>query len=85
MVLSVAEKTIWPLNLCFVYPRWAIDGGKLLSFVPDVLLLGAVLAAWWQHRSWGRGLFMVLFCYVALLMPVLGFVNIYFMRYSLSG
>ena len=76
-------KLIWPLNLCFVYPRWTIDGGKLLSFVPDVLLLGAVLAAWWQRRSWGRGLFMVLFCYVALLLPVLGFVNIYFMRYSL--
>jgi len=76
-------KLIWPLNLCFVYPRWAIDGGKLLSFVPDLVLLGAVLVAWWQRRGWGRGLFMVLFCYVALLLPVLGFANIYFMRYSL--
>jgi hypothetical protein len=76
-------KLVWPLNLCFVYPRWGIDGGKLLSFVPDVVLLGAVLVAWWQRRGWGRGLFMVLFCYVALLLPVLGFANIYFMHYSL--
>ncbi len=76
-------KLIWPLNLCFVYPRWSIDGGRLLSFVPDVVLLGAVLVMWWYRQNWGRGPFMVLFCYVALLLPVLGFANIYFMRYSL--
>ncbi len=76
-------KFVWPLNLSFVYPRWTIDSGKLASFVPDVLLLGLALVAWFQRRRWGRGLFMVLFCYVALLLPVLGFTNIYFMRYSL--
>jgi tetratricopeptide (TPR) repeat protein len=76
-------KLFWPVNLSFVYPRWTIDGGALLSFVPDVLLLAVVTVAWWQRRSWGRGLFMVLVCYVALLLPVLGFANIYFMRYSL--
>src|SRR5262249_40505630 len=76
-------KLIWPLNLSFVYPRWTIDGGRLLSFVPDLLLLGVVSVAWVRRRTWSRGLFMVLFCYVALLLPVLGFTNIYFMRYWL--
>jgi len=76
-------KLIWPLNLSFVYPRWTIDGGKLRSFVPDVSLLCATVVAWWQRSRWGRGPFMVLCCYVALLLPVLGFANIYFMRYSL--
>jgi protein O-mannosyl-transferase len=76
-------KLIWPLNLSFIYPRWTIDGGKLWSFVPDVLLFGAVLLAWLQQRRFGRAPFMVLLCYVALLLPVLGFTNIYFMRYSL--
>ena len=76
-------KLFWPLNLSFVYPRWTINSGELRSFVPDALLLGTMFVAWWQRRSWGRGLFMLLFCYVALLLPVLGFANIYFMRYSL--
>jgi tetratricopeptide (TPR) repeat protein len=76
-------KLIWPLNLCFVYPRWTIDGGRLLSFAPDVSLLAAMAGAWWQRQRWGRGLFMVIVCYVALLLPVLGLINIYFMRYSL--
>jgi tetratricopeptide (TPR) repeat protein len=75
-------KLIWPINLSFVYPRWTIDDGKLLSFVPDVLLLGALVVTWRHRRTWGRGLFMLLSCYVALLLPVLGFTNIYFMRYS---
>ena len=39
--------------------------------------------AWrWRH-SWGRPVLMLIVCYVALLLPVLGFVNIYFMEYSL--
>jgi tetratricopeptide (TPR) repeat protein len=76
-------KLIWPLNLCFVYPRWAIDGGRWQSFVPDIVLLTLLLVTWRHRQSWGRGPFMVLSCYVALLLPVLGFANIYFMRYSL--
>src|SRR5579864_1932299 len=76
-------KLIWPLNLSFVYTRWTIDGGNPRSFVPDVALLCATVVAGWQRRRWSRGPFMVLCCYVALLLPVLGFANIYFMRYSL--
>jgi tetratricopeptide (TPR) repeat protein len=76
-------KLVWPLNLSFVYPRWTVDSGKLLSFAPDVFLIGALVVAWLRRRTWGRGLFMLLSCYVALLFPVLGFANIYFMRYSL--
>ena len=77
------SKLMWPLNLSFVYPRWTIDAGRVVSFLPDVLLLTAVAVAWWQRSTWGRGPLMVLLCYVALLLPVLGFANIYFMRYSL--
>lgn len=77
------SKLIWPFNLSFVYPRWTIDGGKLWSFLPDAMLLLVMLIAWLQRARWGRGPFMVLFSYAVLLLPVLGFTNIYFMRYSL--
>ena len=76
-------KLIWPLNLSFVYPRWSIDERNLLSYVPGVLLVVILVWAWWRRRTWGRPVVMLIVCYVALLLPVLGFANIYFMRFSL--
>jgi Flp pilus assembly protein TadD len=76
-------KLLWPVNLIFVYPRWNIDERNLLSYVPGVLLVILLALGWWQRRGWGRPVVMLVVCYVALLLPVLGFVNIYFMEYSL--
>ena len=66
-----------------------------LSALADRELERAVLSARravgdpaWRWRgggadAWGRPMVMLIVCYVALLLPALGFVNIYFMRYSL--
>jgi tetratricopeptide (TPR) repeat protein len=76
-------KLIWPLDLCLVYPRWTIDGRSALSYLPGMTLVILLAWAWWRRRTWGRPVAMLIVCYVALLLPVLGFVNIYAMRYSL--
>ncbi len=76
-------KVIWPTNLVFVYPQWSISERDPLSYLPGVLLVVILTLAWWRRRSWGRPVVMAVICYVALLLPVLGFVNIYFMEYSL--
>ncbi len=76
-------KLIWPVDLIFVYPRWSIDERNMLAYLPGLLLAILLGLAWWQRRGWGRPLVMLIVCYVALLLPVLGFVNIYFMEYSL--
>ena len=55
----------------------------MLSYLPGVLLVVARVAWWQRRRRWGRSVVMLLVCYVALLLPVLGFVNIYSMLYSL--
>jgi Flp pilus assembly protein TadD len=75
-------KVVWPVNLIPFYPRWTIDSGSLLAYLPCVMLLAALGLAWWQRRTWGRPVVMLIVCYVALLLPALGFVNIYYMRYS---
>jgi protein O-mannosyl-transferase len=76
-------KAIWPVNLSFVYPRWNIEEQSILSFLPGALLVVVFVCAWWQRRTWGRPVVMFMVCYVAMLLPALGLVNIYFMKYSL--
>ena len=76
-------KVIWPANLIFVYPRWSISDRNLWAYLPGVLLAVILAVAWWRRRSWGRPVVMLIVCYVALLLPVLGFADIVFMQYSL--
>jgi tetratricopeptide (TPR) repeat protein len=76
-------KLICPMKLTLIYPHWQVTTAKAWCYVPGVLLLALLIAAWGARRSWGRPALMVAICYLALLLPVLGFVNIYFMRYSL--
>jgi tetratricopeptide (TPR) repeat protein len=76
-------KAIVPYNLCFVYPRWEIDASSIVSFLPGVLLAGVLILFWRYRKSWGRPFLFGMAYYVVTLFPVLGFFNIYFMKYSL--
>ena len=75
-------KTVVPVGLTFVYPRWQIDATRASSYVPLAGVLLTLVVAWHWRRRWGR---LPLTCwsyYVVALLPVLGLVDIYFMRYS---
>ena len=76
-------KAVLPLNLTFIYPQWRIDATKVLSWLPAALMVGVLAAGWHFRRSWGRGLLSGLVYFILMLLPVLGFINISFMRYSL--
>ncbi|MBU0617154.1 MAG: tetratricopeptide repeat protein [Planctomycetes bacterium] len=76
-------KALLPIRLCFIYPRWEIDLANWLTYLPDLALLLLFVLCWRYRRAWGRPILFALAYYVVTLGPVLGFVNIYFMRYSL--
>lgn len=75
-------KAVLPLNLSFVYPRWTVDAGSALSYLPGVAYFVVMGICWRFRQSWGRPLLFALSYFVVTLFPVLGFFNIYFQKYS---
>lgn len=76
-------KALLPVNLIFVYPRWEINAHNPISYVPGMLLIVLGYVFWRQREGWGRPFVLAMGYYVVTLFPVLGFFNIYFMKYSL--
>jgi tetratricopeptide (TPR) repeat protein len=76
-------KALLPVNLIPIYPRWQIDPTDLLSYMPGLLLVAGFVVFWQYRRSWGKALLFGLGYAVLMFLPVLGFINIYFFRYSL--
>ncbi|MFO0980181.1 MAG: glycosyltransferase family 39 protein [Planctomycetota bacterium] len=73
-------KMLWPQPLSFAYPRFAIDVLRFAAFAPAVLAVLCVGTCLVVRRA--RGLAMLLLAYTILVFPVLGFFNIYMMRYT---
>lgn len=76
-------KIIWPADLAFIYPRWELDPSNARHWLPLAALVALFAALYLGRRVWGRAPVAAMACYVALLLPILGFVNVYFMRFSL--
>ncbi len=76
-------KTLVPVRLTMVYPRWEVDPAWFPAWGP-LAALGALVAVCWRWRgSWGRPVLTVLVVFVAMLLPVLGLVGWSFHEHSL--
>jgi tetratricopeptide (TPR) repeat protein len=76
-------KALLPLDLAFVYPPWHIEAGNPLWWLPLLAAL-AVTAVLWRYRTgWSRPLLFAWGFFCVALAPVLGFVDVGFMQYSL--
>src|SRR5260370_11581568 len=74
-------KLLWPSNLMFVYPRWEINATVWWQYIFPLAVLG-LLALLWSLRRWSRAPLAGVLVYIVLLLPSLGFANIYFFLYS---
>jgi protein O-mannosyl-transferase len=75
-------KLLWPVELAFSYPRWAISAGNPLDYI--WLLATALLGTgvYFARRRLGRGPEVALLFFAATLSPMLGFIMLYTFRYS---
>jgi protein O-mannosyl-transferase len=76
-------KAALPVNLIFVYPRWCVGPSHPASYLPAVLVVGLLLVCWLYRHAWGKACLAGVGFFGLMLLPALGLVNIYFMRYSL--
>jgi tetratricopeptide (TPR) repeat protein len=74
------SKALLPVNLAFFYPLWHIRIEDIRWWLPLAAAVGFTALLWW--KGWrAAGFAWGYFC-VALI-PVMGFADIYFMKYSL--
>jgi tetratricopeptide (TPR) repeat protein len=78
-----AAKLVWPAPLVFVYPRWTLDATSFLSWTPLSGLVAAGIVLWMKRRQvCGRAGMFGFGYFVAALLPVLGFFDVYYFHYS---
>ncbi|MBN1384658.1 MAG: tetratricopeptide repeat protein [Elusimicrobia bacterium] len=78
-------KIFFPYKLTFVYPRWTTEPDMIISYIPVTAVLITGILLWRKRQKWAKPLFMGFGYFGVTLLPVLGFFNVYFMRYSFAA
>ena len=73
-------KLLWPHPLIIVYPRWVIDTRAGWQYLYPLAAVSAVLAAWLARTRIGRGPLAAVLVFTGVMVPALGFFNIFFFR-----
>ena len=76
-------KAVMPIDLSFVYRQWKIEAVNPLLWLPLLAALAVTAVLWVYRGSWGRPLLFAWGFFGVALVPVLGFTDVGFMKYSL--
>jgi tetratricopeptide (TPR) repeat protein len=77
-----AGKLAWPAGLAFIYSRWDVGPGAALGWIALLSALALAAALWLARRRLGRGPLVAVLIFGGTLLPALGFVNVFPMRYA---
>jgi tetratricopeptide (TPR) repeat protein len=78
----IAGKLLWPSRLTFIYPRWDVRSFGFATYLLPVAI-GCVMALLaLLRRRVGRAPLAAVLIFGGTLLPALGFLNVYPMRYS---
>ena len=76
-------KLLWPHPLMAIYPRWEINAGQPLAFLPLLLVVIVGVALWFLRRSvQARAGLLTFGCFLVAMLPVSGVVEISYFRLS---
>ncbi len=75
-------KLAWPDPLVFIYPRWQVDASLWLNYMPVAAVAAALIALWVGRNTRARAVLFAAAYFLIALLPVLGFFDVYFFRYS---
>ncbi len=81
-ILFYLSKILWPVPLVPIYPQWDADPPAFWQFLPWPLLAAALVFFWIKRKTWGRHALLGVGFYGIMLLPVLGFVAMSYMRVS---
>jgi Flp pilus assembly protein TadD len=76
-------KLLWPHPLISIYPRWQIDAGQWVSYLPLLAVIVTLSIFWLKRELWSRACFFAFAYFMAALLPVLGLIDNPIFRYSL--
>ncbi len=82
IILFYPYKIIFPFDFIFFYPRWTVDANVWWQWsfsLAVILILGALFI---YRKKIGRGALALFIFYVISIFPVLGFLNVYGMKFS---
>ncbi len=77
-----AAKLLWPDPLTFFYPKWEINAASAVQWLYPLSAIGLVLLLGSLRHRIGRGPLVAVLYFGGTLLPALGFVNYYPMRFS---
>ena len=75
-------KLLWPHPLIFSYPRWSVDVHHSTGWIAPISAALLPAGLWLARGRIGRGPLVATLFFGGTLLPALGFINVYPMRYS---
>jgi hypothetical protein len=64
-------KLLWPHPLITIYPRWQIDAGQWVSYLPLLAVIVILSIFWFKRELWSRAWFFAFAYFMAALLPAL--------------
>ncbi len=75
-------KLVWPENLSFTYTRWQIDSGLWWQYLYPLAALAVMFTLWIARGRIGKAPIVAVLIFSVTLLPALGFIDVYPMRFS---
>jgi tetratricopeptide (TPR) repeat protein len=77
-----AAKLLVPTSLTFIYPKWALDPHAWWQYLYPLATATLILGLWLMRRRIGRGPLVAVLFFGGTLLPAIGLIDLYPMRYS---